>query len=141
MGPPRNLTVDRDDDGTYVAKWDPPSFGRQNLRMYILRYYTTYDRKYVGNFPTYETFSHLKNLEEDETYTFQVAAISLDNYEASSEEFELTIPPIRRRMVIAIGTVTGVVFIVICVAIVLYTKRKWFLRMQQQNDADNNVKI
>ena len=74
---------------------------------------------------------------EDETYVFQVVALSTTNYTSGSNEYEIFIYPYRRVKVL---TITGVIGIFLCLTaagVVLYMKRN---RIQRLREA-HNVKI
>lgn len=40
IGPPRNLTVNQTSAGDeFVVSWQPPEYGVENLRLYVIRWY------------------------------------------------------------------------------------------------------
>lgn len=136
VGPPRNLTIEEIAEG-YLIKWEAPAYGIESFRIYKLRWFVEPDYDFVGSIETINQYYILKDLEEDKIYRFQVAAYSFDNHEALSLEVEILIPPVRRMRAVAIGTITGIAFIIIALGIFIYTKRKWFLKL---TEAQTNVK-
>jgi immunoglobulin superfamily member 9B len=82
--------------------------------------------------PKWNFFSlTVKQLEEDEIYTFQVYSLSANDYEAGSNEYELLIPPYRRIKAIVIGSVSGLIFILAAVFTLLYMKRRCLHNFKQ----------
>lgn len=86
-----------------------------------------------GSAETRETHYLVKYLDEDELYHFKVYALSLNDYEIASKEYELNIPPYRRIKAIAIGTIVGLLFIFAGIAVFLYMKRKMFFKARENS--------
>jgi len=60
IGPPRNVSVEIINDG-YIITWEPPEYGQDQLRLYIVRWWQepghflhgsteTRETNYLGNF-------------------------------------------------------------------------------------------
>ncbi|GAB0089249.1 Protein borderless [Sergentomyia squamirostris] len=126
IGPPRNLTVDQTPDGNYLVAWDPPEYGREMLRIYLVRWWLEPKHTLHGTAETRHTQYLVTQLQEDELYIFQVFSLSTADYEAGSNEFEIYVPPYRRMRAIAIGTAAGLIFLLVALLVFVYMRRKWF---------------
>ncbi|XP_040167442.1 protein borderless [Anopheles arabiensis] len=133
IGSPRNFYVRKEQDN-FVARWEPPELGLDQLRFYILRWWIEPQHKLHGSAETSETHYILEQLDEDEMYTIQVFALSTTNYTSGSNEYELYVYPYRR---VKVMTVSGVLILLFCLAVIstlLYMKRK---RIRQLREAEN----
>lgn len=73
---------------------------------------------------------------EDETYNFQVFALSVTDYSAGSIEFEIIVPPYRRVRAIAIGATIGLIVLLTAASIFIYAKKRCF---QPYKDSDEKI--
>jgi hypothetical protein len=55
VGPPRNLTVDKTQEHDYRITWEAPDFGKEHLRLYILRWWIEPTHELRGTFETRDT--------------------------------------------------------------------------------------
>lgn len=56
VGPPRNMTVQQTDDGDeFVVSWEPPEY-RENLRIYIVRWFREPGHNLEGSAETSDTY-------------------------------------------------------------------------------------
>ncbi|XP_055713087.1 protein borderless [Phlebotomus papatasi] len=126
IGPPRNLSVDQTPDGNYLVTWDPPEYGKELLRIYLVRWWLEPKHTLHGTAETRQTQYLVSQLDEDELYIFQVFSLSTTDYEAGSNEYEIYVPPYRRMRAIAIGTASGLMFLLVALLVFVYMRRKWF---------------
>lgn len=57
IGPPQNVTVTQTDAGDeFVVSWDPPEFGLETLRVYVVRWYLEPGHYLQGSAETRETY-------------------------------------------------------------------------------------
>lgn len=57
VGPPRNVTVQPKPDGDgYVVSWDEPEYGRDSLRVYVVRWYREPGHYFHGSAETRELY-------------------------------------------------------------------------------------
>ncbi|KAL0267467.1 UNVERIFIED_CONTAM: hypothetical protein PYX00_009725 [Menopon gallinae] len=109
MGSPRNINVVITDAGGLVS-WNPPEKGAEDVDYYRVRWSqggsnfetaTTRDTSYI-----------VENLQDDETYQFQVFAVSKSSSEAESSAFMLHVTAPRAYKSISIGLGFGFVILV-----------------------------
>lgn len=136
IGSPLNLTIEKR-SSHFEAHWQPPELGLDQLRYYILRWWIEPQHKLHGSVTTPEISHTFEDLDEDELYTFQVFAMSTTNYTSGSNEVEVYVYPYKK---VKAMTVSGVLILLICLAVIcmlLYMKRN---RMKKLREAEN-VKI
>ncbi|CAD7080232.1 unnamed protein product [Hermetia illucens] len=133
IGPPRNLIVHRKSNG-YIAAWDPPDYGADSLRVYILRWWLQPLHLLHGSVETRENYYVVGHLKENERYTFQVFALGTNNYEAGSNEYEFLVPSQRLVRAIITGSVVVIIFMITAVSVYIYVKKSCF-----QSDKENSV--
>lgn len=73
---------------------------------------------------------------EDETYSFQVYALSVADYLSGSNEYEIIVPPYRRVRAIVIGTTLSLVLVLTAASIYIYKKKSCF---QPYKDSDEKI--
>ncbi|KAG4079404.1 hypothetical protein HA402_008096 [Bradysia odoriphaga] len=135
IGPPRNVTVAEKPTGDgFVVSWDPPEYGLESLRVYLIRWYREPGHFLHGTAETREHYYTVKHLNEDHVYTFQVFSLSHTDYQAGSNEFEILVPPYRRVRAIAIGTTCGLLLILTASAVFLYVKKRCFNPYKDTNE-------
>lgn len=78
----------------------------------------------------------MKYLPEDETFNFQVFALSVTDYLAGSNEFEIIVPPYRRVRAIAIGSTIGLIILLTIASIYVYTKKRCY---EPYKDSDEKI--
>lgn len=104
----------------------------------MLRWYLEPEHQILGSVPTVYQYHVLKGLEEGAVYSIRVSALSMDEYEAEGLEIELVVPAHKRMKAVAIGTMTAVIFLVVVLAVFIYSRRRWFIHM---TDSDSNIKV
>lgn len=67
----------------------------------------------------------VKTLEEESQYTFEVAAMSLSDDEATSERISLEVPAYRRNRAISMGIVAGIGFLAATLAAVWWARKRF----------------
>lgn len=141
IGPPRNLSVDQTPDGNYLVTWDPPEYGKELLRIYLVRWWLEPKHTLHGTAETRQTQYLVSQLDEDELYIFQVFSLSTADYEAGSNEYEIYVPPYRRMRAIAIGTASGLMFLLVALLVFVYMRRKWFRSIHGSTEKIGHWKI
>lgn len=132
IGPPRNLTLYQNSDG-FAATWDPPEYGLDSLRVYIVRWWLEPDHLLHGSAETRDNFYVIKNLKEGELYMFQVYSLSTNKYEAGSNDVTIRIPSYRLIRAIATGCTVVLIFLITAVIVYLYVKDHCF-KKEKAND-------
>lgn len=80
--------------------------------------------------------SSVRYLAEDETYSFQVYALSVTDYLSGSNEYEIVVPPYRRVRIIAICITLGLILTLTVASIFIYAKKRCF---QPYKDSDEKI--
>ncbi|XP_011702130.1 PREDICTED: protein turtle isoform X2 [Wasmannia auropunctata] len=124
MGPPRNVRVQATVEG-YLVTWESPNLGKNLVRLYTVRWYRGPSEQLYGRAETTDTYYLVKTLEEESFYTFEVAAISLTDDEASSERVGLEVPAYRRNRAISMGIVAGIGFLAAALAAVWWARKRF----------------
>lgn len=124
MGPPRNVRVQATLEG-YLVTWDPPSEGIGQVRLYIVRWFRGPTELLYGKAETTDTYYLVKALEVESQYTFEVAAMSLSDDEASSERISLEVPAYRRNRAISMGIVAGIGSLAAALAAVWWASKRF----------------
>ncbi|XP_035721778.1 protein borderless-like isoform X1 [Vespa mandarinia] len=124
MGPPRNVRVQATVEG-YLVTWEPPSEGRGQVRLYVVRWFRGPAQHLYGRSETTDTYYLVKTLEEESQYTFEVAAMSLSDDEAISGRISLEVPAYRRNRAISMGIVAGIGFLAATLAAVWWARKRF----------------
>ncbi|KAF5301468.1 hypothetical protein FQA39_LY02197 [Lamprigera yunnana] len=124
IGPPGNLNIQATNDG-YLVTWDQPEFGAQFLSRYTLKWYESSSEFLQGLVETKDTAYFVTNLEEGESYDFQVSAVAIDDFQAVSAKIRYPVPAYKKIKVLSMSLIALVVFIIIAVALIYYIKLKW----------------
>lgn len=123
VGPPQNLTLTVTDDREYLLTWDPPEYGLDVLRFYILSWWKEPEHILYGE---YETSGHshiVHNLREDVVYQFQVFSLATTDYRSGSNVVTILVPPINRIRLTTIGSAVVVACLLFAIAAVVYVLR------------------
>ncbi|XP_044733177.1 protein borderless isoform X2 [Chrysoperla carnea] len=134
IGAPVNLSVKLTTEG-YLVTWDPPNFGREILKTYMLQWTKGPNEILVGTTETKENYYIVQNLDEDETYYFQVLAVSTNEYEARSSKYVLTIPAYKKIKAISIGIIIAIAILGSAFAGLFYARKKWCLEYISGSDS------
>ncbi|XP_060531403.1 protein borderless [Cylas formicarius] len=110
IGYPTNIQSKPTDDGLFVM-WDPPIFGLEVLKTYIVRWSQGSDDYIFGAAETPDTSYLIRNLEEGSEYDIQVVALSFDDQQAISEKIRVLYPGFKSVKAISTGIIVGVVFL------------------------------
>ncbi|KAL0101927.1 hypothetical protein PUN28_018468 [Cardiocondyla obscurior] len=124
MGPPRNVRVQATVEG-YLVTWEPPALGKNQVRLYIVKWYRGPTEHLYGRAETTDTYYLVKTLEEESFYTFEVAAMSLTDDAATSERVSLEVPAYRRNRAISMGIVAGIGFLAAALAAVWWARKRF----------------
>ncbi|XP_024870972.1 protein borderless isoform X1 [Temnothorax curvispinosus] len=124
MGPPRNVRVQATVEG-YLVTWEPPFMGKNQVRLYTVRWYRGPSEHLYGRAETTDTYYLVKTLEEESFYTFEVAAMSLTDDVATSERVGLEVPAYRRNRAISMGIVAGIGFLAAALAAVWWARKRF----------------
>ncbi|XP_011878462.1 PREDICTED: protein turtle isoform X2 [Vollenhovia emeryi] len=124
MGPPRNVRVQATVEG-YLVTWEPPDLGRNQVRLYTVRWYRGPSEHLYGRAETTDTYYLVKTLEEESFYTFEVAAMSITDDIATSERVGLEVPAYRRNRAISMGIVAGIGFLAAALAAVWWARKRF----------------
>ncbi|XP_015173547.1 PREDICTED: protein turtle isoform X2 [Polistes dominula] len=124
MGPPRNVRVQATVEG-YLVTWEAPLEGKGQVRLYVVRWFRGPAQHLYGRVETTDTYYLVKTLEEESQYTFEVAAMSLSDDEATSERISLEVPAYRRNRAISMGIVAGIGFLAATLAAVWWARKRF----------------
>ncbi|XP_012265467.1 protein borderless isoform X2 [Athalia rosae] len=124
MSAPRNLRVQPTVEG-YLVTWEPPDNGREQVRIYTVRWFRGPLEHLYGKAETTDTYYLVKTLEEESYYTFEVMAMSLSDDFATSERFALEVPAYRRNRAISMGIVAGIGFLAAALAAVWWARKRF----------------
>lgn len=124
MGPPRNVRVQATVEG-YLVTWEPPYLGKNQVRLYTVRWYRGPTDHLYGRAETTDTYYLVKTLEEETFYTFEVAAMSITDDVATSERVGLEVPAYRRNRAISMGIVAGIGFLAAALAAVWWARKRY----------------
>lgn len=139
LGPPIDVRIHATPDG-YLLTWNPPEFGLEDLRIYIIKWFQGPHQHLVGSAETKNTsylsklpilsFSKIvllfvvNDLEEGFDYQFQLVAMSYQDYQVESEKLPFQVPPYRRIRSVSIGLITGIAFVALIILAVYFVKKK-----------------
>lgn len=73
---------------------------------------------------------------ENELYSFQVFALSTNDYQAGSNEFDIVIPPYRRVRLIAVGVTILIICMLVFASVYIYAKKRCF---EPYTDSDEKL--
>ncbi|XP_011351926.1 protein borderless isoform X2 [Ooceraea biroi] len=124
MGPPTNVKVQATVEG-YLVTWDPPELGRNQVRLYTVRWFRGSSDHLYGRAETTDTYYLVKSLEEESFYTFEVAAMSLTDDSRTSERVGLEVPAYRRNRAISMGIVAGIGFLAAALAAIWWARKRF----------------
>ncbi|XP_029043005.1 protein borderless isoform X2 [Osmia bicornis bicornis] len=124
MGAPLNVRVQATAQG-YLVTWEPPAYGRDQLRLYAVRWYRGPSEKLDGRAETTDTYYLVKPLEGESYYTFDVSAVSVSDDVASSERISLEVPAYRRNRAISMGIVAGIGFLAAALAAIWWARKRF----------------
>ncbi|XP_023287560.1 protein borderless isoform X2 [Orussus abietinus] len=124
MGPPQNVRVQATVEG-YLVTWDPPAYGTQYVRLYTVRWFRGPAEHLYGRSETTDTYYLVKSLEEESSYTFEVAAVSMSDEILPSERVTLEVPAYRRNRAISMGIIAGIGFLAAAVAAVFWARKRF----------------
>ncbi|XP_030745787.1 protein borderless [Sitophilus oryzae] len=127
LGYPRNVDVRPTDEGLYVT-WDPPDFGMEFLRHYVVRWTQGPEDYIFGSVDTIETNYLIRNLIEGSEYDIQVLAISIDDQQAISEKIRTLYPGFKSIRAISTGIIAGLAFLGVIFVTVYFVKKRFFKR-------------
>ncbi|XP_060821776.1 protein borderless [Bombus pascuorum] len=130
MGPPINVRVQATVQG-YLVTWEPPAYGKEQVRLYAVRWFRGPSEQLYGRAETTDTYYLVKTLEEESYYTFEVAAMSMSDDVATSERVSLEVPAYRRNRAISMGIVAGIGFLAAALAAIWWAKKRF---CQSPND-------
>ncbi|KAH0950984.1 hypothetical protein HN011_005222 [Eciton burchellii] len=124
MGPPMNVKVQATVEG-YLVTWEPPELGKNQVRLYTVRWFRGSSDHLYGRAETTDTYYLVKSLEEDSFYTFEVAAMSLIDDSKTSERVGLEVPAYRRNRAISMGIVAGIGFLAAALAAIWWARKRF----------------
>ncbi|XP_029667809.1 protein borderless isoform X3 [Formica exsecta] len=124
MGPPINVKVQATVEG-YLVTWEPPEYGKNQVRLYTVRWFRGPSEHLYGRAETTDTYYLVKTLEEESFYTFEVAAMSITDDVATSERIGLEVPAYRRNRAISMGIVAGIGFLAAALAAVWWARKRF----------------
>ncbi|XP_053979898.1 protein borderless isoform X2 [Hylaeus anthracinus] len=123
-GPPLNVRVQATVEG-YLVTWDPPSYGKDQVRLYAVRWFRGPSERLYGRAETTDTYYLVKTLEEESYYTFEVAAVSITDDTVTSERVSLEVPAYRRNRAISMGIVAGIGFLAAALAAIWWARKRF----------------
>ncbi|CAD1475363.1 unnamed protein product, partial [Heterotrigona itama] len=124
MGPPLNIRVQAAVQG-YLVTWEPPAYGKEQVRLYAVRWFRGPSEQLYGRAETTDTYYLVKTLEEESYYTFEVAAMSISDDVATSERVSLEVPAYRRNRAISMGIVAGIGFLAAALAAIWWARKRF----------------
>ncbi|XP_015437603.1 PREDICTED: protein turtle isoform X2 [Dufourea novaeangliae] len=124
MGPPVNVRVQATVEG-YLVTWEPPAYGKEQVRLYGVRWFRGPSERLYGRAETTDTYYLVKTLEEESYYTFEVAAVSISDDIATSERISLEVPAYRRNRAISMGIVAGIGFLAAALAAIWWARKRF----------------
>ncbi|XP_076174776.1 borderless isoform X2 [Ptiloglossa arizonensis] len=124
MGPPQNVRVQATVEG-YLVTWQPPAYGKDQVRLYAVRWFRGPSERLYGRAETTDTYYLVKALEEESYYTFEVAAMSIADDVATSERISLEVPAYRRNRAISMGIVAGIGFLAAALAAIWWARKRF----------------
>lgn len=124
MGPPTSVRVQATVEG-YLVTWEPPAYGKEQVRLYAVRWFRGPSERLYGRAETTDTYYLVKALEEESYYTFEVAAMSMTDDVATSERISLEVPAYRRNRAISMGIVAGIGFLAAALAAIWWARKRF----------------
>ncbi|XP_033338071.1 borderless isoform X1 [Megalopta genalis] len=124
MGPPVNVRVQATVEG-YLVTWEPPAYGKEQVRLYAVRWFRGPSERLYGRAETTDTYYLVKALEEESYYTFEVAAMSVTDDVATSDRISLEVPAYRRNRAISMGIVAGIGFLAAALAAIWWARKRF----------------
>ncbi|XP_043801712.1 protein borderless isoform X2 [Apis laboriosa] len=124
MGPPLNVRVQATVQG-YLVTWEPPAYGKEQVRLYAVRWFRGPSEQLYGRAETTDTYYLVKTLEEESYYTFEVAAMSISDDVATSDRVSLEVPAYRRNRAISMGIVAGIGFLAAALAAIWWARKRF----------------
>ncbi|XP_050307905.1 protein borderless [Anthonomus grandis grandis] len=123
---PRNVEAKPIDDGLLVT-WDPPEFGMELFKTYIVRWNQAMDDYAFGSAETLDQTYLIKNLLDGLEYDIQIIAVSIDDQQAISEKIRVLYPGFKSIKAISTGIIAGLIFLGI-IFVGVYFVRKRFMQ-------------
>lgn len=124
MTQPLNVKVQATVEG-YLVTWEPPAYGKDQIRLYTIRWFRGPTGSLYGRAETTDTYYLVKTLEEESYYTFEVAAVSLSDDVATSDRVSLEVPAYRRNRAISMGIVAGIGFLAAALAAIWWARKRF----------------
>ncbi|KAJ8922838.1 hypothetical protein NQ315_007873 [Exocentrus adspersus] len=124
VGYPRNVTVQPVDRGLLVS-WQPPEYGLEYLKWYVVRWSQGPDEYIFGSADTTNTSYLITNLSEGNEYDIQVLALSLDDQQAITDKVRAVFPGYKSIRAVSTGIIAGLAFLGTAFVAVYYFKKKW----------------
>lgn len=130
----------------YLVTWEPPAYGKEQVRLYAVRWFRGPSEQLYGRAETTDTYYLGKNsryiyiyierswndrcfpvktLEEESYYTFEVAAMSISDDVATSDRVSLEVPAYRRNRAISMGIVAGIGFLAAALAAIWWARKRF----------------
>lgn len=122
---PRNIEVTANDEGLLVT-WDPPEYGMELFKNYIVRWTQGPDDLIFGAADTTQNSHIITNLSEGTEYDIQVLAVSIDDQQAISEKVRALYPGFKSIRAISTGIIAGLIFLAVIFAVVYFVRKRFF---------------
>lgn len=135
---PRNINVALTSEG-WLVTWDPPDNGVEYVDHYTVRW--SQGKLPAGSADTTNTFFLVKDLEEDETYHFQVFVVSKNDSQAESSKFLVHTPSYRKVRAVSLGLGLGFIFLIALVLIAWFVRRHYHQKRLRENAKRDRVSI
>lgn len=83
----------------------------------------------------------VKDLEEDETYHFQVFVVSKNDFQAESSKFLVHTPSYRKVRAVSLGLGLGFIFLIALVLIAWFVRRHYHKKRLSENAKRDRISI
>ncbi|XP_017772996.1 PREDICTED: protein borderless isoform X2 [Nicrophorus vespilloides] len=135
IGSPKDVQVKSTADG-FLVVWNPPEYGLEELRVYVVRWYEGPRQYLCGTAETKNTSYLVSDLEEGNDYHFEVLAMAFDEYQAASDKFAITVPSYSRIKAISIGLLV-VCLVVAALGVAAFYLKKTYWNKLSSSDSKN----
>ncbi|CAH1124627.1 unnamed protein product [Ceutorhynchus assimilis] len=125
IGYPRNIEAKPSDEGLLIV-WQPPDFGMELFKSYIVRWNKASDDYDFGTAETLENSFLIKNLEEGTEYDVQVLTVSVDDQQAVSDKVRVMYPGLKSIKAISTGIIAGLALLAVIFVAVFFVRRRFF---------------